>query len=302
MPPLSRSAIAGLVVLFTAVVTLQAVRDTRLTSPAAAPAAGGNLLYVRSGEAMKRMALSYDALAADLYWMRAVQHYGQTKLSTDPGKQYDLLYPLLDLTVSLDPDFNLAYRFGSIFLAESYPGGAGRPDQAIALLEKGLRSHPDRWQFAQDIGFVHYWWRRDYKSAAIWFTRGGEMKGAPNWLAPLAAVTLAEGGNRQSSRQLWQEVAGSAEEGWLLEQARFRLTQLDAMDQIDALERLTGAYEQQTGDPPVSWDVLVRAGALRGVPLDPRGHPYVLNPYWGLVTLSPASPLNPLPRVESPGA
>ena len=82
---------------------------------------------------------------------------------------YTLLYPLLDLTTTLDPHFNIAYRFGSIFLAEAYPGGAGRPDLAIALLEKGLRARPDKWEYMQDIGFVHYWWRHDYQAAAAWF-------------------------------------------------------------------------------------------------------------------------------------
>ena len=49
---------------------------------------------------------------------------------------------MLDLTTTLDPLFNVAYRFGAIFLAEPYPGGAGRPDLAIALLEKGLQARP----------------------------------------------------------------------------------------------------------------------------------------------------------------
>ena len=34
---------------------------------------------------------------------------------------YPLLYPLLDLTTTLDPRFNIAYRFGAVFLAEPYP-------------------------------------------------------------------------------------------------------------------------------------------------------------------------------------
>ena len=33
-----------------------------------------------------------------------------------------------------------------------------------------------------------------------------DIPGAPTWLAPLAATTLAEGGDRQSSRQLWTQL------------------------------------------------------------------------------------------------
>ena len=57
------------------------------------------------------------------------------RLSPQVDKRYELLFPLLDLTTSLEPRFNMAYLFGSIYLAESPPGGPGRPDLGIALLE-----------------------------------------------------------------------------------------------------------------------------------------------------------------------
>src|SRR5687767_1664043 len=124
-----------MVFLLGAIVGLQIVRER------AAPLERDDeeLLYVRSPEAVKRLALSYDSLVADLYWLRAIHHYGSTKRSTDPDKTYHLLYPLLDLTTSLDPLFNAAYQFGAIFLAEPFPGGPGRPDQAVALLQKGIK-------------------------------------------------------------------------------------------------------------------------------------------------------------------
>ena len=105
---------------------------------------------------MARAALSYRSLLADVYWIRSLQHYGRTKMAESGETKYDLLYPLLDLTTSLDPRFNIAYRFGSIFLTENPPGGPGRPDLAIALLEKGLAAQPLRWEYAEDIGFVYY--------------------------------------------------------------------------------------------------------------------------------------------------
>jgi tetratricopeptide (TPR) repeat protein len=286
-------------ILLAAVVGLQAAREQR-DLRGLPSGTSGHLLYVRSPEFMKRAALSYDSLVADVYWIRAVQHYGQTKLSTATDKQYDLLFPLLDLTTSLDPRFNIAYRFGAIFLAENYPAGAGRPDLAIALLQKGLKEQPRKWEFAQDIGFVHYWWRQDYDQAGQWFKRASEIPGSANWLSALAAVTLAKGGNRESSRRLWQEVLNSSEADWLKAQARFRLSQLDAMDQIATLESLVKLYGQRTGTPASSWIDLIRAGYLRGIPVDPERHQYTLNPSSGSVTLSAQSPLNPLPVPEQP--
>ena len=276
--------------LMGAVVGLQAVHE-RNGGPLADSSA--NLLYVRSPEAMKRLALSYDALLADVYWIRAIQHYGGTKLSTDPTKQYDLLYPLLDLTTSLDPLFNTAYYFGAIFLAEPFPGGPGRPDLAIALLEKGLLAQPTKWELAQAIGFVHYWWLQDYEAAAAWFTKAAALPNAPIWMAPLAATTLAEGGDRQSSRLLWEQFARTAEDEFFRNEARKRLQQLDALDQLDRLAATVGAFRERFGRAPRGWQELRQAGYLTGLPVDPAGLPYRLDA--GGFSLDPRSPLNPLP-------
>src|SRR5690606_7211783 len=59
--------------------------------------------YLRSPEAARRLALSYDTLVADLYWMRALQVFGSTRLQMSGDKTYDGLYQFLDIATSLDP-------------------------------------------------------------------------------------------------------------------------------------------------------------------------------------------------------
>ena len=78
------------------------------------------------------------ASLSDVYWIRAVIYYGGRAARSRPARSYDQLYPLLDLVTSLDPQFKVAYRFGALFLSEPPPGGPGRPEQAIALLERGV--------------------------------------------------------------------------------------------------------------------------------------------------------------------
>jgi hypothetical protein len=292
----SGRAVAGLLaaaaVLWGAALTLQAARDQRYSRPEA----DADLLYFHAGPAVRRLALGFDGLLADIYWIRAIQHYGDTKLSKKPDKQYRLLYPFLDLTTTLDPRFTVAYRFGALFLAEPYPDGPGRADLAIRLLERGLSADPTRWQYAQDAGFVYYWWVQDYKAAASWFDRAARMTGAPWWLRSMAATTLAQGGDRRSSRQLWQQLYDTSEHEWVRNNAQLKLAQLDALDQMDALAGLIRRYTAQTGRFPESWAAIGALGWLRGVPADPSGTAYVLDRTQpGGVAVASSSPLFPIP-------
>ena len=279
----------ALSVMLAVAILLQIVRDRAY----AYTTSDERVLYVTSGELMKRVALSYDALLADVYWVRALQHYGGERMRPQGERKFDLLYPLLDLTVSLDPHFVMAYRFGAIFLAEPYPGGAGRPDLAIALLKKGVAA-TGKWDYYYDIGFVHYWILHDYKSAAEWFNRGAGLPGAPWWLKTFAAVMLTRGGDRESSRFLWQQI-GQTTDTFLRATARTRLQQLDALDQIDHLRRITREFERRTGRRATSWNELVNARMMPGIPADPAGTPYVLDAQTGEIQVMRSSPLSPLP-------
>jgi hypothetical protein len=293
------------VALLAAAVQVQAVRERY--HPASTSDEGA--LYVASGSTVRRLTGAFNALAADVYWIRAIQHFGGTKRRLDAARQtpvrppvlaaadsgeYRNLYPLLDIATSLDPRFNIAYRFGAVFLAAGYPDGPGRPDLAIKLLEKGLRDRPDKWEYMQDIGFVHYWYRHDYRAAAAWFDRAARTPRAPWWLKSLAAVTFAEGGDRGSSRMMWQAIRQSADNDWLRKDAERRLVQLRALDQMDALQSVVDRLVAATGARPADWTGVVRAQAWAGVPVDPSGTPYELAPD-GVVRMSASSPLWPLP-------
>ena len=295
MAPSNRWLYVAMAGLLTAAVAVQIVRD-RGWQPYEPPA---GLLWIRSGPLAERLALSFDSLAADVYWIRTVVYFGGQRRSTSGVKNYDQLFPMLDLVTSLDPHFRVAYRFGSIFLAEPPPGGPGRIDQAIELLQKGLERDPRRWEYAADIGFVHYWWLGDYAKAAEWFKRAGDIPGGAEWLAPMAAVTLAEGGNRESSRRLWTELRDNTDMDWIRTGAQHRLRQLDAMDAIDELNRSTQRFMARHGRPPRDWRELAIAERWRTVPADPLGEPYALDPNTGRVSLSPRSGLGPLPEGAS---
>jgi tetratricopeptide (TPR) repeat protein len=263
------------------------------------PPATERLLYLQSGKVADRLALSFDAVAADIYWIRTIQHYGRDNKNVSRENRYELLYPLLDLTTTLDPQFLIAYRFGSMFLASSPPDGPGRVDQALALLEKGLAANPDRWQIAQDVAFTHYLYTGDFAQAAAWFKRAADMPNGPKWLLPLAATTAASGGNRAGARQLLEELLTS-EEAYIRQAAGRILEQLGALDQVDQLMGAVRLFRERHARNPADWDEMARAGIIRGPVLDRYGVPFALDPNTGVVSIGPSSPLLPLPPTLKP--
>ncbi len=286
----SRHLWVVLIVLLGSATMTQVVLEGRLQKPAVMP----GVHWIQSPGLMRRLAVGFNAIWADIYWIRAVQYYGDTKLSQDEKKNYDQLYPLLDITTSLDPHFNIAYRFGSILLSEGYPNGPGQPDEAIVLLQKGIREMPGKWQYFQDAGFVEYWWRRDSRAAADWFMKAAKLPDAPNWLEPLAASVLAEGGERDASRQAWLQLNQTADHEWIRQAARRGLLQLDAEGHIEILEPLVHKFFDMNGRFPASWQEMIAAKLLRQVPVDPTGYVYDLDPVTGTVDVGRKSALFPL--------
>lgn len=284
--------IAMALAAFAVAIALQMVRDRTYSREQLQNRA---FLYVQSPAALRRIALSFDSLAADVYWIRALQHYGGDRLSADGRQRYQLLYPLLDLTTSLDPHFTIAYRFGAIFLSEGYPGGPGRPDQAIALLQKGIAAQPTAWAYYHDIAFVHYWQYRDTRAAAEWFRKAAMQPGAPEWLEPVAASMLIQGGDRASARFILQQILKSPQ-SWVQRMARRSLLQLDALDFIDNQLRRPIAENPPPPGTPYSWQWLLQRRALPGYPTDPTGVPFEIDPATGEVIVARRSELWPMPK------
>ena len=87
---------------------------------------------------------------------------------------------------------------------------------------------------------------------------------------------------------------------WLKSNAEFRLMQLDAMDVLDRLNALAQRYADREGRVAQSWQTLGPALGLRGVPVDPTGVPFVINPTTGRISLGSESRLLPLPDEPPP--
>ena len=245
-------------------------------------------VLVRSPKLMKLVTLEYGTLAADIYWTRAVQYYGSKHLGQDTN--LESLWPLLDLATTLDANLLPAYRFGAMFLSEPEPRGAGRPDLAVQLLERGLKANPDHWRLYQDLGNVYYLELKDYTKAGEAYLAGSKKAGAQPWMKIMAARFLEKGDSRDTATILWTELYNSSSDAAIKENARVNLQLLRADEDIEHLNGLAKEFAAELGRAPKSIGEMVQSGLIPGVPGDPTGYPYVIGSD-GKAALSEKSPL-----------
>lgn len=248
------------------------------------------VLYLWSGEQVKRLFPGFEALAADIYWLRTVQYFGGERLFA-PDKRFELLRPLVDISTTLDPRFEIAYRYGAIFLSEPFPVGAGRPREGVELLEKGTRNLPLSWRLRQDYGFFHHVFLGESEKAAAILDEAASLPGAAFWLRTLAADLLAKGGSRQAARRMWQQMYEQAEEGIIRRNAKVHLAILDSLDLADRLQELVAERERRTGRRPARLEELREAGLWGGPFVDAGGAPFGYDAVEGRVFIERTSPM-----------
>lgn len=253
------------------------------------------VLLLPSGQVVKKLSMGFESLMADMYWIRAIQYFGGGRM-TDPTRKFDLLAPLLEITTTLDPAMVPVYQFGAVFLSEPSPMGAGDPHAAIALLQKGISLNPGNPDLYLSLGFIYYWQLKDYKQAARVFLEGAEYQKGKLWLRNLAAFTMARGGDRVTSRYLWGQIYETAENQHAKNNALAHLMELETEDQIEALEKMTVRFRDRFGRYPHNFAELAVYGYLRGIPLDPSGVPYLLDPESGKVFVSANTKLVIVPK------
>lgn len=245
-------------------------------------------VVLRSGKLVKVLSLEYAPLMADLYWTRVVQYYGYKHTRHDADLQ--LLWPLLDVTTTLDPNLLIAYRFGSTFLSEPQPRGAGHPELGIELLERGIRANPDYWRFYEDLGFIYYFDMKDYAKASAAFAEGSKNPDAQIWMKVMAAKIATEGASLTTSIFLWNDVYQTTKDPQVKENALLHLHLLQAEQDCRQIDALNAEYEKRTGRKAARVSELMQAGFLRRSPVDPAGYPYVIGPD-GKAALNLNSPL-----------
>ena len=241
--------------------------------------------YVNAATA-RHMALAFNGLAADWYWMRSLQYVGGKIVTFEDThtegfglSELDLhvLPSLLRLSTALDPQFIAPYEYGAMLLPEV------SPDEATALLNSGVAANPNTWRLYHLLGYV-YWQRHHYEMASEIYAKGGSLPGAPPWMAAMAARMKGEGGSRDAAGEMYRHLYDASNDPAVKDMVDRQLMRLKSLDQRDEIRNALNSYKATNGRCVSSWREVaneLRAARLildskTGAPLDPSETPYEL--------------------------
>ena len=243
------------------------------------------------GAKLKGFTLGFEGLIADWYWMKSLQYLGDKVLSSKQDVSLDdlsslnprLLYPYLNNATDLDPKFFGVYEFGAMVLP------AIDKEQAIKLTQKGINNNPDKWRLYQYLGFI-YWRSENYQKAAEVYEKGANIEGAPEFMRLMAARMKSEGGNRETAREIYQQMFDDAQDEQTKETARLRLMQLDSLNERDAIRAVLQNFKEKNSRCANNWREILPLLPNVKLPggkdfrvdntsnlVDPGGAPYILD-------------------------
>ncbi len=230
-------------------------------------------LYV-NGRTLKRISLGFNGLAADWYWMRALQYVGRKVLNTPREVQLDdlgqldvkLLAPLLDIATTLDPEFMEPYEYAAVVLP------AVNVEDAIRIARKGIRVNPSSWRLYQHLGYI-YWQQKDFKAASEAYGQGAALPGAPHWMEAMKAQMLAQGGSRSTARLIYERMYQQTDDLSVREMARRKLLQIQSLAERDEIRRLLEEYAAREKRCVSSWKDVSQALRRASLPLDDSAAP-----------------------------
>lgn len=247
---------------------------------------------ILDGERLRGFCFGLEGLVADYYWMQTLQYFGKKILSAkERGEAINIqdlrplnpkmIYPLLENVTDLDPKFTDAYLFASLVLS------ALDADKAIELAEKGIRNSPNDWRLYHYLGFI-YWRKGEYEKASEVYFQGSSLPDAPSFMKLAGAKIKAEGGSRETARQIYRQIYEESNSTQVKETVLTWLKFLDSLDERDVIRQALQSYKQKYGTCPKNWRELIpelkqnpKANTLpvdsAGNLYDPTGAPYLLN-------------------------
>ena len=169
------------------------------------PAPFEELAYYPSGQALQPATLGHAETAADLAWLRAVQYYGEHRVT---DLRFTQMRHVFEILTALSPSFESPCIFGAFALAQEGHDFAAAEQLMLGALQRRPRSG----RLAFELGFMYFVrpGGRDLQKAAEYFELASRLPGSPASAARFAASARQNSGDLVTAYQLWAQVRANS--------------------------------------------------------------------------------------------
>jgi len=243
---------------------------------------------------LKVASLDYRNLVADLFFLKALTHFGETferGESTIVGTyvkdwEWQVMLDELDLSTSLDPLFLDPYYFANAIITHH----TSLIPAVVVLLERGSKARDWDWELPFYTGFNYFYYldqpakASDFlMQAATRSTDGGSV------ISTLAARLAYEGKKTENAILFLRKMLASASD----ESARKSYgTRLKSLEGIYIVEKGVELFRQRYGSNPENVAALVSGKILTRIPEDPYGGDYYIDSDGSVKTTSNLRPVD----------
>jgi tetratricopeptide (TPR) repeat protein len=232
---------------------------------------------VRSGS------LGYRSVLADLYWIGAVNYFGDQR---NAHFAYAELPNYLELVIALDPDFRYPYLFAGYALPWNKGHGWVNVDSAISIMERGVHRFPNDWQLRIQLAYLYSGYQHQYREAGDQLAAAARLPGAPPYAGRLATRMYASTGNYDGALAIADEILGAEEDEDIRREMTRRKAEILVVRDLDRLERLINDFKRIENRFPTRLEELVSAGMIDALPRESLGGVFEYDAVTGTVQSS----------------
>lgn len=254
--------LAFLLLLFGTYVPLTTLRDSRPPEV--------RLGFFPPAPVVKALSADQYQFVSHLISLRCLFYFGTLVEEKGQVTDWNKLHRALYTSTRLDPYNMDAYYFAQAVL----PWNAGKPQQAIDLLEYGFAHRTWDWYIPFFLSFDYAFFMKDYSKAGEYLTKAAELNPRAAWFSTLAARYYYEGGRTALALAYLKELIPTARSEAIRKQLMIRA---EALEKILQLEEVIADFKKRFHRAPYRLQELVDVGILNHIPADPYGGTFYLD-------------------------
>jgi len=214
--------------------------------------------------------LEFKGLASDFLLFKFMAFLGGRveDISKNDPKYQKYTYQSLDTITDLDPYYWDAYLFSEMFLA-----WGGNPKGANKILEKAKKYRENDYRPPWYIGFNHYYFLNDNKTASKYLMEASKLPGCPYYIASLAARLSLYSFQHSNGIIFLREMLKNTTDKRAKKEFELRIA---ALEILEHLENKITKYNTIFKKFPESLEDLVTNGLIDSIPDDPYGGKFII--------------------------